>query len=97
MEANSIARHLAEEPLTRRPDRTALSLTVERAREWPLTELMVRLIRLQMDSQDADQWENHTTAVQFVKTFSISSFHSYVCIIWYYYYYYGTEPCSMTL
>ena len=40
MEANSIARHLAEEPSTRRPDSTALSLTVERAREWPLTRLI---------------------------------------------------------
>ena len=40
MEANSIARHLDEEHPTRRRDPTAISFTVERAGERPLTRQM---------------------------------------------------------
>ena len=40
MEANSIARHLDEEHPTRRLDPTAISFTVERAGERPLTRQM---------------------------------------------------------
>ena len=40
VEANSMARHLAEEHLARRQDHTAFTLTVERVGERPLTRQM---------------------------------------------------------
>ena len=40
VEANSMARHLADEHPARRRDPTAFSFTVERAGEWPLTRQM---------------------------------------------------------